>query len=583
MTSLNETVAMMGTREPDMRFQLYRRLKDAVGAFGQDNWWMYREATRFITGIYQPILPFDNEWFGNITMSRAFLGSFPHIAEDPTLVSWIPDTTYGVQDKRVVGKPGRLLQTFFGLEDSQIAHYVNKFNAEQRPLELKFTENFEEINTVYQSGPGSCMSKGFAAHANPLKVYDCPHIKLAYALDRGRIVARTVVRTDRTPWQFTRIYGNEFALLNLLCKQGHKRATDGLTGIVLGEPHLAPGINRILIAYLDSPSSHVLLDWEAHTLTVSIDRPTKPSQHQISATNADGLIALPAHIFIAWQTGKYVDPITKKRVSPLDRFWGNYDQDDDGQLVCNECEEHFHPDQCEANWQGRPVCSDCIDEYYCWAIVNENGRREWVHQDDDGLMRIDCIDDFCCGVEPSAVFDIVENIYGDWIRNEDSVHSALQDGYILERTSFAVYRHASPVDGFSEEELNSQDRTLFYLDRVEEQWLDFNSERVVFISDVRVRRSFTHRIYILEERSAHDIEEIGSQVAEEISAARRSVLAERPAEFAERLAALARSAESDRDSAHLLAGVPGFISTLVRNRIAEIEVAARTPQPRSAA
>lgn len=581
VTTYELTIGLMGTREPDMRYQLYRRLKDSVGGFSPDNWWQYREATRFILGPYKPILPFDNEWFGNVTMHRAFLATFPHIAEDPSLVSWVPDSLYGIQDKRVVGKPGKLLQSYMGFDEATTARFVNRFNAEQRALELKFTENIEEIYTVYSSGPTSCMTKGFNKDANPLKVYDVPTLCVAYALDRGRIVARTVVRKDRTPWEYTRIYGNEFALINLFEKQGMRRSHDGLEGIVLGEPIQAPSISRLYIAYLDSPCQHLLLDWEEHTIKVTHERPTKGTQQQLVANNADGLVALAPHIFQAWMTGKMIDPVTKKKVTPYDRFWGRYtlDEDEGTHVMCVDCEDFYHPDECEPSWQGYPICTSCCEENYRWAVMNNAGRREWVYHEYDGLIYVECVDDYCCSVDPTSVFDIVENVHGEYMVSDEAVHSTLQEGYIQARSAREIYRLAMEEDGDEDWEHS----THYYRDRVEENWLDRRSEHVFLISDIRIRKAFSTRVYYLEERTAHGIEEVGAQVAEEVGAARRSILVERPQEFAERLATLARSAESARDRTHLLTGIPGFILALVRSRLAENERAAGNAQPRSAA
>ena len=432
----------------DTRIQLYRRLQDAFGQPNTDNWWRYREASRFVHLQYEPILPDDDEWSRNITEHSTFLEAWPHRAKgDPNLISWTPSPEYGMNDRRVVGKPGRLLTSRWRLTDEAlVASLVNRFNIDAKPVELRYATTVDQIVWVYRNGPTSCMSKAFPLDANPVVPYACPSLRVAYLWQphSSRIVARTLLRTDRN--EYTRIYGNEFAMMKYMRNNGFVLGPDGLVGVQLGQPHADVMNNRLWVPYIDLPHQHLCLDFAEQTMTVvrSDYVCDRTKQIVMGATDAAGRLQLSTSLMRAWINK---DPSlliakpspspglsfrTRPRPRPLDEvFWGGYNQhDENGNIECSDCEDFYERDDVSADYAGRPVCQGCLDDHYVSAR-NVDGADVMVHNDDDHLHYVECIGEYCVGIDPSEVFEVVELLSsGDYCRTQDAIYSELMEGYL---------------------------------------------------------------------------------------------------------------------------------------------------------
>lgn len=573
------------TLQIDLRHQLYRRVQDAFGALSSKNWWRYREASRFIHFQYEPILPDDELWQEQIVLSNTFLSTFPHRAKnEPMLISWTPSDEYGLQDRRVVGKPGRMLSVMYGCSEITVSNLVNRANQEAKPAKLCFAETLEMMRHAYTTGPTSCMSKSFKALRNPIAVYATPHLRVAYLQqpETGRVTARCLVRVDRTPNQYTRIYGNEFALRKQLHEQGYVLAKDGLLGIQLAAPHetLSDSVSTqstLHIAYIDAPAQWVEFDVVAGTITVVMGPyPSNSTSFVLAAIDASGNVKIPSHWLRAW---KERDP-TLLRAPPtkrkLPRF-ANAQQDDDDNVLCSNCDEFYPDDEVVPDIDRMPVCDGCRHDHYVEAR-NTDGDYRLVNNDSERLRWVECMEDYCVDCSPTDVFDVVEDTdSGEYIRAENAIWSEIQDGYIHSDAAISVYSpEADDSDQVSDDYLSN------HMDNVLIAWSKWPA--ALFPTDIT--------IYLLNgsrfnEQRQTILEEAAEAHREPPEERRFQTVPELVAEFAGAIYAASTNGNLDSrpsyDQCDTIGDFPGCIQALIRESVSRMEAAARSDVPRAAA
>lgn len=173
--------------------------------------------------------------------------------DNPLLVSFIPDAEHGKKDRRAVMKPGKYLTKYYDLDNEQVKSLVTTYIFEHSPPQLEYARTEEEIVWVYENGPESCMmGKGWSVENHPCRVYAGPDTAVVFIRTASgkRVCARTVIRTDTTPHQWIRIYGDTERMTTALEAAGLEQAGDGLFGVKL--PYLATEDERyVSIPYLD--------------------------------------------------------------------------------------------------------------------------------------------------------------------------------------------------------------------------------------------------------------------------------------------------------------------------------------------
>ena len=323
-----------------------------------EHWWKYREAARFATGMYRPVLPFDNEFVA--ATLQLFLHTFFHVSlEDPSLVAFTPNASDGARDRQVRAKFGKFLKKYQGvhhsIRDEAIAEFANRYNVAIKPPELLFARTAEEMVTVYRTGPSSCMSHPFKAlPAHPVVVYAKPPIAVAYIIVDGRITARALVREDTK--EYMRPYGNEFAIGTLFGDAGWKFSNDrGLGGLELNYIPIMRGkdfIGRIVMPYLDAPATYVRVDTEKQTVFVCESSTKKEKEAVFAALSQSGILE--------------VNPQLARRYS----FRAPNEEDDD-QPFCDHCDEHCDEDDL-TSVGGNMICPSCLDnsETFCEAYID---------------------------------------------------------------------------------------------------------------------------------------------------------------------------------------------------------------------
>jgi hypothetical protein len=140
--------------------------------------WRARERERMRDGTYLPIpdVWLNTNWWYLATHETARwddaklqyvdiparLGdhfAHPSTAKD-CMIAFTEDDAKGQQDRQTRLTPGRYLTRYFGdvLTSSEIAKFAALYCAQFEDIELKVTQDADEIERVYTNGPSSCMS-----------------------------------------------------------------------------------------------------------------------------------------------------------------------------------------------------------------------------------------------------------------------------------------------------------------------------------------------------------------------------------------------------------------------------------------
>jgi hypothetical protein len=205
--------------------------------------WRAREQSRFDSGAYLPIPSVwsgtswwfhatcqHNEWSDTQSCYVVKPARLPdHFAHPSSakdgMVAFTEDETKGAQDRQTRLTPGRYLTRYFAdvLSTEEIARFAALYSAEFEDIEVKISQDADEIERVYTNGPRSCMSHS-ARHyetdgIHPARVYAGPDLGVAFIEPSSGISARAVVWPERKI--YSRIYGDETRLERLFDAMGY--------------------------------------------------------------------------------------------------------------------------------------------------------------------------------------------------------------------------------------------------------------------------------------------------------------------------------------------------------------------------
>lgn len=391
-----------------------------LAALTPDNVWQAREYARHLAkGNNMDIMVFrDHYWtpqardFNADSISHRVAlilqKTWPRLAEkDPTLVSYYASVADGQRDKRTTGKLGRYLTRFFDWKFSgpEIATIVNLHIAEHTPPVLKFATTADDIQRVYENGPSSCMAyrvDNFSSHVHPVRVYAGPDTAVAYleTLD-GRITARSVViPRDK---HYTRCYGNEDVLEQMLHAEGYTCKDDGLHGYRVTA--IREG-NQLVMPYLDYCGR---FDYDE-------------GDDYVYITNS----------------GSY-------KARETSGYSGDYYYDD--RPACDCCEDRTNEEEIATTHEGHNVCGYCWRNSYREAVIDTDGNTDrvvhgdtfyiasadrWYHEDLDNDADREAL-----GLRYDAYSDdwypedqMVEDYKEDWIQAARAI--AFTDGSVID-------------------------------------------------------------------------------------------------------------------------------------------------------
>lgn len=228
--------------------------------------WHARENGRFVDGTYKPVpvaLNYPSEHYLHLATEE----------DSGDAVAYTPSDAYGVADRQVRLKFGRYLRKVFPeMTDQQVQTHVTALKValafELEPVKLCFATDRDTINRIFETkmcawGAGasycSCMYGKFdGMTVRPYHVYaDSPDVAVAYTMQHGEIVARSVVNVKGKEWIrcYSRADGDNDAdcgtLRTLLEREGYEKGE--LLGCRLTKLNTA----RVMLPYIDNGGQEV--------------------------------------------------------------------------------------------------------------------------------------------------------------------------------------------------------------------------------------------------------------------------------------------------------------------------------------
>lgn len=192
-----------------------------------NNKWRERETLRTADGTYRPIPWAAYDWWNSTMALTIWRDHYPHPSiERPGWLAYTASVEDGMKDKQTIVRPGAYLKKYF----ERIMDYygvserrsVDQFMEAYGPIEIKFATTEDEIISVYENGPDTCM-KGRnwpGDKRNPAYVYAAGDLQVAYLGDLDDARARTLVWPEKKT--FSRVYGDIARLTRGLERLGYK-------------------------------------------------------------------------------------------------------------------------------------------------------------------------------------------------------------------------------------------------------------------------------------------------------------------------------------------------------------------------
>jgi len=234
--------------------------------------WQAREQARLISGEYKPI---PSEAVGGLEIEPEHFLHLSTTDGAPEMVAFTASAPHGERDRQTRMKFGRYLKRYFpALSDCETQRRVVALRAAVAYVEtadeyvLRFASDRETIDRIFEtamcpcdSTTVSCMHGKFTSWEHrPYHVYaDSPDVAVAYLMQYGNIVARSVVSTKDS--RYVRLYAVGGAeaycsmLRTLLGEQGYHFGE--LTGSRLNRLPLRHGDE--VLPYLDNGGMSVSL------------------------------------------------------------------------------------------------------------------------------------------------------------------------------------------------------------------------------------------------------------------------------------------------------------------------------------
>lgn len=304
-----------------------------------DGNWKVREKQRLLDGTYIPVPWHKESWVARITQCEHH---YPHVSKKKAgLMAYTQDAMKGMLDCQTALRPGVYLSRYYpGLGGTLIQEWTSRFAAEHGAGIVKFTQDPDVIEQVYNNGPESCMSynaENFSSREHPVRVYGGgPDLALAYMEEAdGGISARALCWPEKKI--FGRIYGDEVRLNCAMQALGYQFGY--LNGARFQKVVYEKRRNRTVyvVPYID----HV------GAARVDGDYLVFDKQGSICGTNTNGLSS--------------------------------------GGYACTSCGEHIHANETR-EWNGEFYCEECLDAI-TWSC---DGCGYRYSDDDDSTTDVHC-------------------------------------------------------------------------------------------------------------------------------------------------------------------------------------------------
>lgn len=192
----------------------------------RDDQWHERELSRFASKEYKSLPWSGAVWWKNHAHIHG--EHFPHVSQKNSvgLMAYTPSDAEGSADSQVPIKPGKYLEKYFAkvLDPFIIRDLCTAFSNVFEDNCLIFADTEDEFESLYVTGPSSCMSKAkdsYTSHIHPVRVYAAGDLALVYMKRDGRIVARALCFPAKK--LYSRVYGDAGRIEPLLAKDGWKK------------------------------------------------------------------------------------------------------------------------------------------------------------------------------------------------------------------------------------------------------------------------------------------------------------------------------------------------------------------------
>lgn len=321
-----------------------------------DTHWRDRESNKFISGRYQPLPWTTHDWWRGTAARAIHENHYPHISKkEPGMIAYTESIEKGMDNIRTWIKPGRYLEKYFseilqayGVNGTKLA---KEYASHYEPKKVFFATTEDEIQSVYERGPSSCMSSAAYRRDNgwgypskglwpddyhACRTYAAGDLQIAYLLtDDDKPTSKVIARSVVWPAHKThsRCYGDEIRLKTMLMQQGYTFKSP-VGAKLLRKPFK----KQFIVPYID--------------------------QGDRSGQGALAIKDMKDHLMIVRQeTGTYPANATSGLSG------GRYQADgsqDDGSDICSYCENELNTLRVYsggATGDYRHWCNDCIAEH----------------------------------------------------------------------------------------------------------------------------------------------------------------------------------------------------------------------------
>lgn len=192
-----------------------------------NNKWREREIVRIHNGEYRQLPWAHHAWWTSDTSHAIHKDHFPHPSiERAGWLAYTKSPEDGTRDKQTIVRPGAYLKQYFekilsnhGASERKL---VDLFMEAYGPLDVKFAVTEEEIVSVYETGPDTCMKgkRWPGDRRNPAHVYAAGDLQVAYLGSLSKSSARTLVWPEKKT--FSRVYGDIARITRGLERLGYK-------------------------------------------------------------------------------------------------------------------------------------------------------------------------------------------------------------------------------------------------------------------------------------------------------------------------------------------------------------------------
>lgn len=155
---------------------------------------------------------------------------FAHIvmADGVPMVAFFQSEKHGEAGRLTKMRPGRYLTRYFGtaLKNEEIEGLTADVTVQAGALDVRWTQDADEIETIYVNGPRSCMSypaRDYAGPCHPVRVYAGPDLAVAWLGEQDDATARAIVWPERKV--YGGVYGDVSRMRRLLEEKGFTKGS----------------------------------------------------------------------------------------------------------------------------------------------------------------------------------------------------------------------------------------------------------------------------------------------------------------------------------------------------------------------